>query len=175
MCKGRQAARYVQDLYMLVKCFLQALDLLASSAHQGCLVVIPACLCLAPDLLLSKFLGGGGPYPDGAPDAATHLRNVFYRMGLNDQEIVVLSGAHTLGRAYPSRSGFGECSSFQMPITFTCLWWYCIILTHHAFHTIKPMLSDLATFMCLLHHKQYAVWPAVCCAQGHQPGLILFY
>ncbi|DBB14327.1 TPA: hypothetical protein ACH3X3_004639 [Trebouxia sp. C0006] len=55
-----------------------------------------------------RLPGGGGPYPDGAPDAATHLRNVFYRMGLNDQEIVVLSGAHTLGRAYPSRSGFGK-------------------------------------------------------------------
>ncbi|DBA66373.1 TPA: putative L-ascorbate peroxidase 7, chloroplastic [Trebouxia sp. C0005] len=55
-----------------------------------------------------RLPGGGGPYPDGAPDAATHLRNVFHRMGLNDQEIVVLSGAHTLGRAYPSRSGFGK-------------------------------------------------------------------
>ena len=52
-------------------------------------------------------VGGGGPYPDGAPDAAAHLRNVFYRMGLSDQEIVVLSGAHTLGRSYPHRSGFG--------------------------------------------------------------------
>ncbi len=56
----------------------------------------------------SHYTGGGGPYPDGAPDAATHLRNVFYRMGLTDQEIVALSGAHTLGRAYPSRSGFGK-------------------------------------------------------------------
>lgn len=55
-----------------------------------------------------RLPGGGGPYPDGAPDAATHLRNVFYRMGLSDQEIVALSGAHTLGRAYPSRSGFGK-------------------------------------------------------------------
>lgn len=26
-----------------------------------------------------------------------HLRKVFYRMGLNDEEIVALSGAHTLG------------------------------------------------------------------------------
>jgi L-ascorbate peroxidase len=28
-------------------------------------------------------------------------------MGLNDQEIVALSGAHTLGRAWKDRSGLG--------------------------------------------------------------------
>ena len=36
-----------------------------------------------------------------------HLRKVFYRMGLNDEEIVALSGAHTFGRAYKDRSGLG--------------------------------------------------------------------
>ncbi len=40
--------------------------------------------------------------PDGRlPDAAKgppHLRDIFYRMGFNDQEIVALSGAHALGR-----------------------------------------------------------------------------
>jgi len=43
------------------------------------------------------------------PDAnlgADHLRQVFYRMGFNDQEIVALSGAHTLGRCHMVRSGF---------------------------------------------------------------------
>jgi len=45
------------------------------------------------------------PFPAGAPDAATHLRHVFHRMGFNDQEIVALSGAHTLGRAFKERSG----------------------------------------------------------------------
>ena len=39
--------------------------------------------------------------PDGRlPDAsknAKHLRDIFYRMGFNDQEIVALSGAHALG------------------------------------------------------------------------------
>jgi L-ascorbate peroxidase len=33
---------------------------------------------------------------------------VFYRMGLNDEDIVALSGAHTLGRAYADRSGLGK-------------------------------------------------------------------
>lgn len=32
-------------------------------------------------------------------------------MGFNDQEIVALSGAHTLGRARPTRSGFGKEST----------------------------------------------------------------
>ncbi|XP_028775026.1 probable L-ascorbate peroxidase 6, chloroplastic/mitochondrial [Neltuma alba] len=50
-----------------------------------------------------------GRLPDaGPPSPADHLRQVFYRMGLNDREIVVLSGAHTLGRSRPQRSGWGK-------------------------------------------------------------------
>eukprot|EP01129_Flabellula_baltica_P013959 TRINITY_DN658_c0_g1_i1.p1 TRINITY_DN658_c0_g1~~TRINITY_DN658_c0_g1_i1.p1 ORF type:complete len:263 (-),score=81.84 TRINITY_DN658_c0_g1_i1:59-847(-) len=48
--------------------------------------------------------------PDGRlPDATqgeNHLRAVFGRMGFNDQEIVALSGAHTLGSCHKDRSGF---------------------------------------------------------------------
>ncbi|KAI1440093.1 heme peroxidase [Annulohypoxylon stygium] len=46
-----------------------------------------------------------GRLPDGA-QGADHLRNVFYRMGFGDQEIVALSGAHNLGRCHIDRSGF---------------------------------------------------------------------
>jgi hypothetical protein len=46
-----------------------------------------------------------GRLPDAA-QGAQHLRDVFYRMGFNDQEIVALSGAHTLGRCHRTRSGF---------------------------------------------------------------------
>lgn len=60
--------------------------------------------------------------PDGRlPDAtqgADHLRNIFYRMGFNDQEIVALSGAHALGRCHTDRSGFEGPWTFS-PITFT--------------------------------------------------------
>ena len=67
----------------------------------------------------------GGNLPDGEPgkdghfggdagtvstrdkSAAGHLRKVFHRMGLSDQDIVALSGAHTLGRAHKDRSGLG--------------------------------------------------------------------
>lgn len=47
---------------------------------------------------------GNAPFPSGG-DAAGHLRAVFHRMGLSDQDIVALSGAHTVGRAHASRSG----------------------------------------------------------------------
>ncbi|KAK4346945.1 hypothetical protein RND71_033284 [Anisodus tanguticus] len=46
-----------------------------------------------------------GRLPD-AKQGPSHLRDVFYRMGLADKDIVALSGGHTLGRAHPDRSGF---------------------------------------------------------------------
>nr|ACE81819.1 ascorbate peroxidase [Oxyrrhis marina] len=46
------------------------------------------------------------PFGCGAPTASQHLRNVFTKkMGFTDQEIVALSGAHTIGRAFKERSG----------------------------------------------------------------------
>merc|ERR1719487_2446970 len=49
---------------------------------------------------------GYAPFGCGAPTPAEHLRNVFTKkMGFNDQEIVALSGAHTIGRAFAERSG----------------------------------------------------------------------
>ncbi|KAI9172011.1 Cytochrome c peroxidase [Paramyrothecium foliicola] len=55
--------------------------------------------------------------PDGRlPDASQgsdHLRNIFYRMGFNDQEIVALSGAHALGRCHTDRSGFSGPWTFS--------------------------------------------------------------
>lgn len=50
------------------------------------------------------------PLPDGRlPDAAQgqkHVRDIFYRMGFNDQEIVALIGAHAIGRCHADRSGY---------------------------------------------------------------------
>jgi cytochrome c peroxidase len=44
---------------------------------------------------------GSKTVPDGRlPDAtqgAAHLRDIFYRMGFNDKDIVALSGAHSMG------------------------------------------------------------------------------
>lgn len=46
-----------------------------------------------------------GRLPD-ANQGAAHLKEVFYRMGLADKDIVALSGGHTLGKAHWERSGF---------------------------------------------------------------------
>lgn len=46
-----------------------------------------------------------GRLPDGS-QGQDHLRNIFHRMGYNDQEIVALSGAHALGQCHRHRSGF---------------------------------------------------------------------
>jgi len=47
-----------------------------------------------------------GRLPDGGNPTPKHPRDIFYRMGFNDQEIVALIGAHTLGRCHTDRSGF---------------------------------------------------------------------
>ncbi|KAG9089505.1 heme peroxidase [Ceratobasidium sp. UAMH 11750] len=73
-----------------------------------------------------------GRLPD-ATQAQDHLRAIFYRMDLNDQEIVALSGAHALGRCHTDRSvlcffptfgfvadwAFGCRSGFEGPWTFS--------------------------------------------------------
>ncbi|MBA0625898.1 hypothetical protein Godav_003646 [Gossypium davidsonii] len=65
---------------------------------------IRLCLCLETTNLIAFLCCSDA----GPPSPADHLREVFYRMGLNDKEIVALSGAHTLGRSRPERSGWGK-------------------------------------------------------------------
>eukprot|EP00043_Microstomoeca_roanoka_P012450 m.120540 g.120540 ORF g.120540 m.120540 type:complete len:302 (+) comp15497_c0_seq4:465-1370(+) len=57
-----------------------------------------------------------GRLPDGNK-GVSHLHDIFYRMGFTDQEIVALSGAHTLGRAHKERSGF-EGAWTEQPLRF---------------------------------------------------------
>ena len=66
----------------------------------------------APPRSREGFAGNAGlpdakpPFGCGAATAADHLRNVFTKkMGFTDQEIVALSGAHTIGRVFKERSG----------------------------------------------------------------------
>lgn len=58
-----------------------------------------------------------GP-PGADPSDADHLRSIFYRMGFNDQEIVILSGAHALGRCHTTASGY-DGPWTPTPTTFT--------------------------------------------------------
>jgi len=68
--------------------------------------------------------------PDGRlPDAdkgtlkgtIQHIRDIFYRMGFNDQEIVALVGAHSLGRCHADRSGYSGPWD-RAPTTFSNLY-----------------------------------------------------
>lgn len=52
-----------------------------------------------------KTIVEDGRLPD-ASQGAQHLRDIFHRMGFNDQEIVALSGAHALGFCHTDRSGY---------------------------------------------------------------------
>lgn len=60
--------------------------------------------------------------PDGRlPDASKnsrHIRDIFYRMGFDDREIVALLGAHAIGRCHDDRSGFNGPWTFS-PTVFT--------------------------------------------------------
>jgi len=55
-----------------------------------------------------------GPSDGVLPDAdkgskektIQHVRDIFYRMGFNDREIVALIGAHAVGRCHADRSGY---------------------------------------------------------------------
>lgn len=59
-------------------------------------------------LFLRLSITGRLPSADkGSPEkTAEGLREVFYRMGFNDKDIVCLSGAHALGRCHPTASGY---------------------------------------------------------------------
>jgi L-ascorbate peroxidase len=70
--------------------------------------------------------GDDGKFGCGETTAAAHLRNVFgKKMGFTDQEIVAISGAHTIGRAFKERSGacpFGYTDSKASKYTkSTCI------------------------------------------------------
>lgn len=69
------------------------------------------------DVTADATLPPDGRLPD-ATQGAKHLRDVFYRMGLNDQEIVALSGAHAVGKCHTDRSGFDGPWTFS-PVTFS--------------------------------------------------------
>eukprot|EP00887_Chlorella_sp_A99_P004348 scaffold15.g4348.t1 len=111
------------------------------------------------------------PLPDGRlPDAgkdAKHIRDVFYRhggvavlqMGFDDQEIVALSGAHTLGRCHVDRSGF-DGPWTNAPTTFSNL--YFVELVENKWHKRKwdgPLqYQDKSNTLMMLPTDMWLVW-----------------
>lgn len=56
----------------------------------------------------TKVPDGRLPDADKGSPAKTngHLRDIFYKMGFNDREIVALAGAHAIGRCHENASGY---------------------------------------------------------------------
>ncbi|KAF4690890.1 hypothetical protein FOZ60_016725 [Perkinsus olseni] len=109
-------AQYAKDIRAMAD------ELTAMIDRLNCdpIILASACAlkhCGGPDIIPKMKFGRkdiSGPEecpPEGRlpnPEGADHLRKIFYRMGFNDQEIVILSGAHTIGRAFKDRSGTVE-------------------------------------------------------------------
>jgi len=107
-----------------------------------------------------------GRLPD-AMQGAQHLRDVFHRMGFNDQEIVALSGGHTVGRCHLMRSGFDGPWTHN-PLTFdneyfrnllNCTWEEITIGERRQFKDVETgSLMMLPTDMCLLDDPSFRPW-----------------
>ncbi|KTW31276.1 uncharacterized protein T551_01348 [Pneumocystis jirovecii RU7] len=105
--------------------------------------------------------------PDGLlPDASKgqdHLRNIFYRMGFNDQEIVALSGAHALGQCHTDRSGYIGHWTFSPTVLTND--YYKLLLSEKwdqknwngpkQFEDKTKSLMMLPTDICLIKDKEF--------------------
>lgn len=98
-----------------------------------------------------------GRLPDGSK-GASHVRDVFYRMGFNDREIVALIGAHCLGRCHTQNSGYDGPWTFS-PTTFTND--YFKLLVDEKWHWRKwngpKQLEDDATKSLMMLPADYAL------------------
>ena len=72
--------------------------------------------CDKPD---GSYCPENGRLPD-ASQGESHVREVFYRMGFNDREMVALIGAHTLGRCHTKNSGFDGPGLAPRQLSRTC-------------------------------------------------------
>ncbi|KAL4451356.1 hypothetical protein ABPG77_009428 [Micractinium sp. CCAP 211/92] len=99
-----------------------------------------------------------GRLPDGDKDAK-HIRDIFGRMGFNDQEMVALIGAHSLGRCHADRSGF-DGPWTNAPTTFSNL--YFKELTENKWHKKKwngPLqYEDKSGQLMMLNTDMWLLW-----------------
>lgn len=108
--------------------------------------------------------------PDGnLPDASKderHVRDIFYRMGFDDREIVALVGAHTLGRCHTDRSGYSGPWT-RAPTTFSNMffkelkdnkWTKKKWTGPEQFEDPSGELMMLPSDMAMLFDKKFKVW-----------------
>lgn len=88
----------------------------------------------------SKICPKEGRLPN-ASKGAQHLRDIFYRMGLTDKDIVALSGGHTLGKAHADRSGF-DGPWTREPLKFDNT--YFVELLHGESEGLLKLPTDIA-------------------------------
>ncbi|KAK9456937.1 heme peroxidase [Dipodascopsis uninucleata] len=118
------------------------------------------------DDVRADYVPPNGRLPD-ASKGADHIRDIFYRMGFDDQEIVALSGAHNLGRCHTERSGF-EGPWVPMPTKFSNT--YFKLLLRAEWHKNKNKAGNwqynsedgelmmLPTDMSLVQDPKFRVW-----------------
>lgn len=104
------------------------------------------------------------PLASKGPD---HIRNVFYRMGFNDQEIVALMGAHNLGRTHANRSGF-DGPWVENPIRFSNQFYKLLLHERWTFqsspagamqyYSPNKSLMMLPTDMALVQDRHFRPW-----------------
>mmetsp|Transcript_5627 Transcript_5627/g.8372 ORF Transcript_5627/g.8372 Transcript_5627/m.8372 type:complete len:253 (+) Transcript_5627:453-1211(+) len=92
-----------------------------------------------------------GRLPD-ATQGVQHLRDIFYRMGFDDKEIVALSGGHTLGKAMKERSGF-EGKWTDNHLTFDNSYFVELMTKEPKKHLLR-----LPTDEALLTEPSFAEW-----------------
>jgi len=116
--------------------------------------------------------------PKGADGSdSKHLRDIFYRMGFNDQEIVCLSGAHALGRCHTTASGYSGPWS-PTPTTFNNAYFTLLMNLkwipkewdgpYQYVDAGSGNLMMLPTDLVLLQDKKFAKWVAVYAKDGEK-------
>jgi cytochrome c peroxidase len=120
-----------------------------------------------------SFCTPDGRLPDAA-QGAQHLRDIFYRMGFNDQEIVALAGAHALGRCHTDRSGFSGPWT-RSPTTFSNTYFTELLnntWTEKKWNGPKQYedptgdLMMLPSDMCLLDDASFKRWVKIYAKDG---------
>ncbi|XP_044483591.1 L-ascorbate peroxidase, cytosolic-like isoform X3 [Mangifera indica] len=96
------------------------------------------------------------PPPEGClPKGSDHLWDVFGNMGLSDQDIVALSGGHTLGRYHKERSGF-EGPSTDNPLCFDNSYFKEVLEGQKEGLLLLPSYEALLTDPVFLLFEKYA-------------------